>query len=225
MIPLFLITEISEIKNVPSEAKSSNFNQDNHYWLFNHYLNIHFHILTHPPLFQLHLHFCPTHHHKCLHFGFRRSHSHRGKHIVYTLVTQTVGRTTAARYQLNKLIGNQLPQHPLDLKETILDYPAIILTRGGYDKTRDQWFFLFLLSHNLLISNDTTDRRLSEVIVVVRVISFLNRISHNELRSCWNFEIIYKDYSRIAQRVEIVWAPIFLKVLMWSSDPIWCSTL
>ena len=85
--------------------------------------------------------------------------------------------------------------------------------------------FLFLLSHNLLISNDTTDRHPLEVIVVVWVISFLNRISSNELRSCWNFEIIYKVYKRIAQRVEIVWSPISLKVLMWSLDRIWCSTL
>ena len=97
--------------------------------------------------------------------------------------------------------------------------------------TRTVWqdkesvIFLFLLSLNLLISNDTTDRRPSEVIVAVRVISFLNRISYNELRSCWNFEIIYKVYTRIAQRVEIVWSPISLKVLMWSSDRIWCSTL
>ena len=34
MIPLFLITEINEIKHFTSEAKSSNFKQDNHYWLF-----------------------------------------------------------------------------------------------------------------------------------------------------------------------------------------------
>ena len=76
--------------------------------------------------------------------------------------------------------------------------------------------FLFLLSHNFLISNETTDRRPSEVIVVVRVISFLNRISYNELRSCWNFEIIYKFYTRIAQQVKIV------RHLMWTDRRFLC---
>ena len=57
MIPLFLTKGDNEKKNFTSETKLSNFKQENHYQLFNHCLNINFHILTHPPLSQLHLHF------------------------------------------------------------------------------------------------------------------------------------------------------------------------
>ena len=72
---------------------------------------------------------------------------------------------------------------------------------------KESVIFWLLLSYKLPISNDITERRPSKVIVVVHVISFsfLKRISYNELRSCWSFEIIYKVYTRIAQRVEIVW--------------------
>ena len=45
--------EVSEIKKFTNETKLSDFKQVNHYQLFNHYMNSHFHILTYPILFQL----------------------------------------------------------------------------------------------------------------------------------------------------------------------------
>ena len=57
MIPLFLTKKVNEIKHFTSEANLSNFKQNNHYQLFNHYLNIHFYIATHPLSSQLYLHF------------------------------------------------------------------------------------------------------------------------------------------------------------------------
>ena len=54
MIPLFLT---KKFKDFMSETNLSNFKQNNHYQLFNHHLNIHFYIVTHPLPSQLYLHF------------------------------------------------------------------------------------------------------------------------------------------------------------------------
>ena len=188
MIPLFLITEVSEIKNFTSEAKLSNFKQDNHYWLFNHYMNIHFHILTPSPLFQLHLHFRQIHHHKCLRFGSHRSHSYRGPYIVVWVTYIHIGYPNTWTYNSCKISTQLIHQEPASA--------ASVGSKGNHPwlsshnpHTRRVWhnkravIFWLQLSHNLLILNDTTEHHASEVIAVVRVISFLNRISYDELRA------------------------------------------
>ena len=75
--------------------------------------------------------------------------------------------------------------------------------------------FWLLLSHNLLISNDTTEHCASEVIAVVRVISFWNRISYNELQSCRNFEIIHKVNTRSAPLLHLMWTDLRFLWRFW----------
>ena len=89
-------------------------------------------------------------------------------------------------------------------------------TRRVWHNKRAVIFWL-QLSHNLLILNDTTENCASEVIAVVRMISFFNRISY-ELRA-GIFEIIHKVYSRIVQRVEIIrhllWTDLRFLLRFW----------
>ena len=82
MIPLFLITEINEIKHFTSEAKSSNFKQDNHYWLFIQSLSEYSLSYSKPSsIISTSFSLLSIHHHKCLRFGFHRNDSYRGPRI------------------------------------------------------------------------------------------------------------------------------------------------
>ena len=149
-------------------------------------MNIHFPILTHPPLLQLHLHFRQIHHHKCLCFGSHRSHSYRVPHIVVRVIFKHIGYPNTCTYNSCKISTKLIHQEPASA--------ASVGSKGNHPwlsshnpHMRRVWhnkgavIFLLLLSHNLLILNDTTEHHASEVIAVFRVISFLNRISYDEL--------------------------------------------
>ena len=133
--------------------------------------------------------------------------SYRGPHIVVWVTYLHIGYPNTRTYDSCKISTQLIRQEPASA--------ASIGSEGSHPwlsshnpHSRRVWqdkgavIFWLLLSHNVLISNDTAEHSASEVIVVVRVISFLNKISYKELRSCWNFEIIYK--------VEIV------RHLMWT---------
>ena len=149
-------------------------------------MNIHFHILTHP-LFQIHLYFRQIHHHKCFRFGSHRNHSYRGPYIIARVTYIHIGYPNTCTYNSCKISTQLIHQEPASA--------ASVGSKGNHPwlsshnpHTRRVWhnkravIFWLQLSHNLLILNDTTEHHASEVIAVVRVISFLNRIFY-ELRT------------------------------------------
>ena len=112
MIPLFITMEVNEIKNFTSETKLSKFKQVSHYQLFNHYLNIHFHILTYPMLFQLHVHFRQLHLHWRLRFGFHRSHSCRGPYMEVRVTYIHTGYRNTWTYDSCRISTQLIHQEP-----------------------------------------------------------------------------------------------------------------
>ena len=104
-------------KTFTSETKVSNFKQVNHYQLFNHYLNIHFHILTHPLLFQLHLHFRQIHI-TCIQFCFHSSHSCRGPCMEVRVTYIHIGYPNTWTYDSCKISTQLIHREPASAAST-----------------------------------------------------------------------------------------------------------